>query len=469
MQLASLPIHQLHGLLVGYQISAVDLTQECLAQIEAFDDEVNAFISVMPEQAIQAAVAAEHRLLDRDRVTPLTGIPIAIKDNIFTVGTPTSCASRYFAGHRADYDASVVRRLQAAGAVIIGKTNMDEFAMGSWATTSFYGPTRNPWDLQRLPGGSSGGSAAAVAAHMAVAALGTDTGGSVRQPASLCGLVGLRPTHGIISNHGLVHSVASLDTIGPMTREVMDCAYLLSILIGEDAADPAARPLARVDPDFLSAGIKGLRIGVPQELMETLESDIDGALATALNELLRLGAKVQAVSIPKIETALATYNVLAAAGAAETFKTIDFEGAGLGEEVTRRILAGVRYLTGDQQARLAEARREQSSLKRAFQRIFKRGVDILFAPTSPITAIRLDEIADYDPERLHLSDMMVVPAALAGLPALSLPAGFSTDGLPIGMQLIGPALSDQWLLRVAYAYEQNTDWHRRRPPHLSDH
>jgi aspartyl-tRNA(Asn)/glutamyl-tRNA(Gln) amidotransferase subunit A len=458
---------------------------------------VRAFLAIDDENALEQARAADDRreTLRRGPSTGsggasgqatddrrLLGIPLAIKDVISTEGLTTTCGSRMLEEYVPPYDATVVTRLKAAGAVLIGKTNCDEFAMGSSNENSAYFPTRNPWDLTRVPGGSSGGSAAAVAACEALGALGTDTGGSIRQPASLCGVTGIKPTYGRVSRYGLVAFASSLDQIGPFARSARDCALLLGAIAGADPRDSTAAP--QPTPDYvaaLSGDLRGLRVGVPREyFVEGMEPGVEAAVRTAVVALRDGGATVVEVSLPHTKYALPVYYIIAPAEASANLARYDgvryglrvpdetywdelekTRGAGFGPEVRRRIMLGAYALSaGYYDAYYRRAQQVRTLIRRDFQQVFEQ-VDILAAPTSPTVAFRIGEKTD-DPLAMYLADVCTLPVSLAGVPGLTIPCGFS-DGLPVGLQLIGRPFDEATLLRAGDAYQRMTDWHTRRP------
>ncbi|MBX5493149.1 MAG: Asp-tRNA(Asn)/Glu-tRNA(Gln) amidotransferase subunit GatA [Chloroflexi bacterium] len=463
------------------EVSAVELTEAYLARIERVEPAVRAFLTITADEArAQARDADARRAAGED--APLLGLPLALKDVLCTAGVRTTCGSRMLEQFVPPYDATAVARLAAAGAVFLGKTNMDEFAMGSSTENSAFFPTRNPWDIDRVPGGSSGGSAAAVAALEAPAALGTDTGGSIRQPAALCGVVGLKPTYGRVSRYGLVAFASSLDQIGPFARTAADCALLLAVLAGADPCDATALP--DPVPDYLAelAGdLRGLRVGVPREYFGSgLEPGVEAAVRAALTQLEELGATVDEVSLPHTEYGVAVYYLIAPAEASANLARYDgvkygyavpaptlldgyfrTRAEGFGAEVKRRIMLGTYALSaGYYDAYYLKAQKVRTLIKGDFDRAFER-FDVLATPTSPTVAFRLGERLT-DPLAMYLSDVCTIPVNLAGLPGLSVPCGF-VDGLPVGLQLIGPPLSEGRLLRVAQRYQDATDWHRRYP------
>jgi len=469
-------VSELSALLVRGEVSSREVTEAFLERIEEVETRVRAFVTVDAEGALAAADAADARLRSGDRPSPLTGVPIAIKDNICTKGLKTTCSSRILEGYIPPYDATVVKALRRAGAVIIGKANLDEFAMGSSVENSAFYPTHNPWDLDRVPGGSSGGSAAAVAAGEAPCALGSDTGGSVRQPASLCGVVGLKPTYGRGSRFGLVAFASSLDQIGPITRDVRDAALLMDVIAGHDPLDATSADVEV--PEYtasLEGGVRGLRIGVPREYFGSgLEPGVEEAVRKALDVLADLGAEVEECSLPHTEYALSAYYIIAPAEASSNLARYDgvrygYRAAGaedllgmygrtrregFGEEVKRRIMLGTYALSaGYYDAYYLKAQQVRTLVRRDFEAAFER-FDLLAAPTSPTVAFGIGQKID-DPLQMYLSDVCTVPVNLAGVPALSVPCGLS-DGLPVGLQLMGRPLDEATLLRVAYAYEQET-------------
>jgi len=479
-----LTIHECAELLAGRQVSSRELTQAALDRIAAVDARVRAFITVTGEQALAQADDADRRLGAGER-GPLLGVPVAIKDLMVTRGAPTTCGSKMLEHFVAPYEATVVRRLFDAGAVMVGKTNMDEFAMGSSTENSAFFPTRNPWDLERVPGGSSGGSAAAVAAGEAPYALGSDTGGSIRQPAALCGVVGMKPTYGRVSRYGLVAFASSLDQIGPFTRDVRDMATVLNAICGHDACDSTSAPVPV--PDFaagLEGGVRGMRIGVPKEYMpENLHPGVRDAINAALAALVDAGAEVdREVTLPSTEAALAVYYVIAPSEASANLARYDgvkygfsyqqgasmwenmekTRGLGFGAEVKRRIMIGTYALSsGYYDAYYLKAQKVRTVIRREFDDAFAR-YDALVAPVTPTPAFRLGEKTG-DPYEMYLNDVFTLPVNIAGLPGISVPCGF-VDGLPVGLQVIGKPFDEATVLRVARAYEASADWASRRPP-----
>ncbi len=478
-----LTIHQAQALLRSGQISSVELTQALLDRILAIDNDVRAYLSLLPEEALAQAEAADRRRAAGDD-TPVLGVPLAIKDVICTQGVTTTCGSRILENFIPPYDATAVARLRAAGAVFLGKTNTDEFAMGSSTEHSAFFTTGNPWDLERVPGGSSGGSAAAVAAGEALGAFGTDTGGSVRQPASLCGIVGLKPTYGRVSRYGLVAHGSSLDQIGTLARDVEDAAILLGCIAGHDRLDSTS--LDAPVPDYVCEmksgdGLKGLRVGVPREyFIEGMEPGVEAAVRAALGVMAGQGAQVVEVSLPRTEYAIPIYYLVSTAEASSNLARYDgvrygvrVEGAdmwrtyydtrevNLGPEVKRRIMLGTYVLSaGYYDAYYLKAQQARTLLRQDFERAWEQ-VDVLVCPTSPSVAFKLGQKMD-DPLQMYLSDVFTVSLNLVGMCGISVPCGF-VDGMPVGLQLMGPALGESAILRAAYAYEQATEWHTRRP------
>lgn len=488
MDPCALTIHEAAERLRAGDFSSAELTKAVLRRMERLDPRIRAYLRVEPEMALAQAEAADARLAEwhrGDSPSPprLMGIPLAIKDILCTRGIPTTCGSRILQNFVPPYDATAVARLKDQGAVILGKTNTDEFAMGSSTENSAYFTTCNPWDLLRVPGGSSGGSAAAVAADMAIGALGSDTGGSVRQPAALCGIVGLKPTYGRVSRWGLVAFASSLDQVGPIAKDVRDCAILLQAIAGHDPRDSTS-----VDapvPDYLAAlegEIRELRVGVPKEyFVPGMEPGVADAVKAALRVLEDLGAILVDVSLPHTEYALPAYYLIAPAEASANLARYDgvkyglsvregsnvwdmirqTRGQGFGPEVKRRIMLGTYALSaGYYDAYYLRAQKARTLIRRDFDRAFQQA-DVLACPVSPTVAFPIGERAD-DPLQMYLSDVFTLAASLAGVCAISVPCGFAQD-LPVGLQIIGRAFDEPTVLRVAYAYEQATDWHMRKP------
>jgi aspartyl-tRNA(Asn)/glutamyl-tRNA(Gln) amidotransferase subunit A len=477
-----LSIQEAHDQLASKQISSVELTQSCLDRIDAVEDQVQSFLTITPEIALAQAAVAD-RMLAAGEGGPLTGIPVQIKDVMCTEGVPTTCASRMLENFVPVYNATVVEKLINQGAVMLGKGNMDEFAMGSSCENSAFHPTHNPWDLERVPGGSSGGAAASVASGETIFALGSDTGGSVRQPASLCGVVGLKPTYGLVSRYGLIAFASSLDQIGPVGRSVQDCALVLNAIAGHDPRD--ATSVARDQQDYtatLGQDIKGMRLGVPEEyFVDGMEPGTRKAIDEALAKLEYLGAIIKPVSLPTTRYALACYYIIAPSECSANLARYDgvkygysyqdtsdmWEALektreyGFGPEVTRRVMLGTYALSsGYYDAYYLKAQKARTLIRQDFDRVFQE-VDALVTPTSPVTAFKIGEKTG-DPVQMYLIDVCTLPVNIAGLPGLSVPCGFS-DGLPVGMQLIGPNFSEGILLRTAHAYEAATEWSSARP------
>ena len=478
-----LTIHEAAALLRKREVSSRELTQAALERIAAVDPKVRAFLAVTGEQALAQADAADARL-KQDEAGELLGVPVAIKDVLTTKGVATTCGSKMLEHFVPPYTATVVRRLFDAGAVMVGKTNMDEFAMGSSTENSAYFPTRNPWDLDRVPGGSSGGSAAAVAAGEAVYALGSDTGGSIRQPAALCGVVGMKPTYGRVSRYGLVAFASSLDQVGPFARDVRDVAIVLNAICGHDACDSTSAPVEV--PDFtagLERGAKGMRIGVPKEYMpETLHAGVRARVQEALAALEAQGAEIdREVTLPSTEAALAVYYIIAPSEASSNLARYDgvkygfsfqqgsgmwdnmekTRGRGFGPEVKRRIMIGTYALSsGYYDAYYLKAQKVRTVIRHEFDEAFAK-YDVLVAPVTPTPAFRIGE-KTADPFEMYLNDVFTLPVNIAGLPGISVPAGF-VDGLPVGLQVIGKPFDEATVLRAAHAYEQTADWRSLRP------
>ena len=482
-ELHYLTIAEAAGLLQRREISSRELTQAVIERIAAVEPRVRAYLALTTERALAQADAADVRIAAGER-GPLLGVPVAIKDLLTTNGIATTCGSKMLQNFVPPYDATVVSRLFSAGAVMLGKTNMDEFAMGSSTENSAYHPTHNPWDLTRVPGGSSGGSAAAVAAGEAIYALGSDTGGSIRQPAALCGVVGMKPTYGRVSRYGLVAFASSLDQVGPFTRSVRDMAIVLNVICGHDACDSTSAPLDV--PDFtadLDRGVAGMRIGVPREYMPaTLDVGVRARVDEALAALEAQGAIVDRdVALPSTEAALAVYYIIAPSVASANLARYDgvkygfsyqqgegmwdnmekTRGRGFGAEVKRRIMIGTYALSsGYYDAYYLKAQKVRTVIRREFDAAFEK-YDALVAPVTPTPAFKIGE-KTADPFEMYLNDVFTLPVNIAGLPGLSVPAGF-VDGLPVGLQVIGKPFDEATVLRVARAYEQTATWGAKRP------
>lgn len=475
-------LSELSALLEAGDVSSVQLTEHFLARIKAHDPELNSFISVTETQALAAAAEAD-ALRSAGKAGPLTGIPIAHKDIFCTRGVKTSCGSKMLDNFASPYDATVVEKLQQAGVVMLGKTNMDEFAMGSSNETSFYGAVKNPWNTRAVPGGSSGGSAASVAARLAPAATGTDTGGSIRQPASFCGITGLKPTYGRVSRYGMIAFASSLDQAGPMAQSAEDCALLLNAMSGFDPKDSTS--LEQPVPDYsaeLNKPLGGLRIGLPKEYFgEGLSADINKVVQTALQQYRDMGAEIIDISLPNTHLAVPVYYVVAPAECSSNLSRFDgvrfghrcddpkdledlykrSRGEGFGDEVKRRIMVGTYALSaGYYDAYYIKAQQLRRMISDDFKQAFEK-VDVIMGPAAPETAFNIGEKTD-DPISMYLSDIYTIAVNLAGLPGMSVPAGFSNN-MPVGLQIIANHFEESRLLNVAHQYQQQTDWHKQIP------
>jgi aspartyl-tRNA(Asn)/glutamyl-tRNA(Gln) amidotransferase subunit A len=484
MELHTLTIAQAHDLLKRKAITSQELTRAVLERIAALDPRLGAYLTVTADNALEAACLADQRIAG-GQIAPLTGIPLGIKDVLCTQGVRTTCGSRILENFKPPYDAHVIQRLKTQRAVLVGKLNMDEFAMGSTTEHSAFYPTRNPWNLNHIPGGSSGGSAAAVAADLCIAALGSDTGGSIRQPASHCGVVGLKPTYGRVSRFGLVAFASSLDQIGPLSKTVQDCALTFQAIAGHDPADSTSVP--GPVPDFsadLDLGIKGLRLGIPRAFFDSqgLDPQVSTAVQTAIGTLTALGAQTVDIELPHSEYAVAAYYIIAASEASSNLARYDgvkyglrdngkegllemyrsTRSAGFGAEVQRRILIGTYALSaGYYEAYYGKASQVRTLIIDDFKKAFQQ-CDVIVSPVAPTAAPALGETLD-DPLAMYLTDAYTLPVNLAGIPGISVPCGFSQQGLPIGLQLIADHFNEGILLRMAYAFEQNTDFHHHKP------
>jgi aspartyl-tRNA(Asn)/glutamyl-tRNA(Gln) amidotransferase subunit A len=482
---AELTIHDLADRLRRSETTAVEIAESVFRRIDSVESRIQAYTTVVRDAALRQAEAADRRIRSGGDLSPLTGIPIAVKDNLCTDGVRTTCSSRILENFRPPYDATVVRRLRGAGAVIVGKTNLDEFAMGSSTENSGFTVTRNPWSEDRIPGGSSGGSAAAVSADLCAGALGSDTGGSIRQPAAMCGVVGLKPTYGRVSRYGLVAFASSLDQIGPLAKDVTDCAILLQAIAGHDPLDSTSADRAVPDPvRGLREPVEGLRIGIPQEyFVEGTDPEVAKAVREAVRTLEKLGAKTFEIRMPHTAYAIATYYILATAEASSNlarydgvrygFRTessrdlldmyVNTRREGFGPEVKRRIMLGTYALSaGYYDAYYRKAQCVRTLIKRDFDEAFQL-VDAIVTPTAPTAAFRIGEKSE-DPLQMYLSDIFTISVNLAGVPAVSVPCGLNSERLPIGLQLIGRPFDEAGILRAAYAFEQATEWHKRKPP-----
>lgn len=485
MNLAELTISEANKRLQKGEISVRELLSSVFDYIEKFEPLINAFITTLKEDAEKKGVEIQKRIDNKKNLTPLTGIPVSVKDIFCTEGILTTCASRMLSNFIPPYDATVVKRLKEAGAIIIGKTNMDEFAMGSSTENSAFKKTKNPWDLSRVPGGSSGGSAAAVTACMGFGSVGTDTGGSIRQPASFCGVVGLKPTYGRVSRYGMVAFASSLDQGGPFARTVEDCAIILSIIAGHDHMDSTSADIPV--PDYLSElkkDIKGLKLGIPKEyFIKGIDSEVESSVKNAISALEKNGAIIEDISLPHTEYGLAVYYIIAPSEASSNLARYDgvkygyrtdnsnnlmemymkTRSEGFGTEVKRRIMLGTYALSsGYYDAYYRKAQQVRRLVKDDFENAFKK-VDAIVTPTSPTPAFKFGE-RTVDPLTMYLSDVFTIPVNLAGLPGISIPCGFNRDGLPIGLQIIGKPFDEGTILRIANSYEKDTEWHKQRPP-----
>jgi len=483
VELQNLTIHQLHELLSKKEVTSKEVTESFLKRIELVDGKVHAYTTLTPELAIKQAKQADENIR-QGKLNTLTGIPLAIKDVLCIQGVKTTCGSKILENFIAPYDATVIKKLKEKGVVFIGRTNMDEFAMGSTTETSHFGTTRNPWDLERIPGGSSGGSAAAVSADECTAALGTDTGGSIRQPAACCGLVGLKPTYGRVSRFGLVAFASSLDQIGPMTKDVKDTAILMNDICGYDPLDSTS--VDKEVPDYtqvLGREVKGMSVGIPREyFIEGLDREVEEAIREAVKVLEGLGMNIKEVSLPHTEYAVAVYYLIAPAEASSNLARYDgvrygyrtqedvglldmykhSRSEGFGAEVKRRIMLGTYALSaGYYDAYYKKASQVRTLIRNDFEKAFKE-CDVIVTPTYPTTAFKIGEKVD-DPLKLYLSDIFTIPANLAGIAGISIPCGLSSEGLPIGLQILANFFQEEKLLKVAHAYEQHTKWHLKKP------
>lgn len=483
MDLYKSTAHELHDKLVNKEISSVELTNALYKRIDAVEDQVKAYVTLDKENALAQAAKVDAMIAAGEKIAPLAGIPGAIKDNICTKGLLTTCSSKMLSNVVPIYDAHVITKLRAEDTIFLGKTNMDEFAMGSTTESSYFQVTRNPWNLERVPGGSSGGSAAAIAAGEAIWTLGSDTGGSIRQPASFNGCVGIKPTYGRVSRYGCVAFASSLDQIGPITRDVTDAATVLNTICGKDEHDSTSLP---VDvPDFtkaLRADVKGLRIGLPKEYYgEGLDPKVHAELKKAIAQYEAMGAEIVEISLPHTEYAVITYYIIAPAEASANLARYDgvrygFRAAnatsapemttlsrteGFGDEVKRRIMLGTYVLSsGYYDAYYKKAMQVRTLIRRDFDAAFEQ-CDVILAPTSPVVAYPID--GKMDPLSIYLLDVYTIPVNMAGLPGISVPAGFA-DGMPVGMQLIGNPLDEETVLRAAYTFEQANEYHKVLAP-----
>ncbi len=485
MSLHKLTLVELQKKFNAGEVTAAEIVRAYSHRISQVEPKVKAFVTHTQESTSIQAESLDRKLKGWRKTLPLSGMPLAIKDNICTDGVLTTCSSRMLQNFVPPYDATVIARLRAQDYMLLGKTNLDEFAMGSSTENSAVGPSRNPWNLQCVPGGSSGGSAAAVAAEECAAALGSDTGGSIRQPAAFCGVVGLKPTYGRVSRYGLVAFASSLDQIGPITRTVADAALLLGAIAGHDPLDSTS--IDRPVPDYMQSlqkqDLKTLRVGVPVEFFtEGINPEVEESVRSAIKELKRLGAEIKEIQLPRTDAAVAVYYVIATAEASSNLARFDgvkfgfraketkdllelymkTRQEGFGPEVKRRIMLGTYVLSaGYYDAYYGKAQAVRTLICQDFEAAFKE-VDLIVTPTAPTPAFKLGEKSE-DPLQMYLSDIFTISVNLAGLPAISIPCGFSNAGLPIGLQLIGRAFEEETVLRAAHAYEQSTQWHRQKP------
>jgi len=484
MELYNLSVRKAHEMLVNKEISSVELTSAVLANIRRVDPKIRAYLTITEEQALEQARLADIRLNSNENITPLTGIPYAVKDCLSTRGIRTTCGSKILDGYIPQFSASVVDSLDKSGAVLLGKHNMDEFGMGSSCENSAFFNTRNPWDLDRVPGGSSGGSAASVSTGLSLFAIGEDTGGSIRMPAGFCNIVGLKPTYGRVSRFGHIALVSSFDCVGPLTQDVFDCATVLQTIAGKDPKDGTSLPDSV--PSYTSSlgkAVKGLRLGIPEEyFQEGMDAGVEKAIQEAIHVYEKLGMQICNVSLPHTQAALPVYYLILFAEASANLARFDgtrfgysssqnvesvidliiqSRQEGFGEEVKRRIMLGAYVLSaGYYDAYYLKAQKVRSLIRDDFKSTFEN-CDVILAPTCPSTAFKIGE-KKQDPLTMYLSDIYVVATNPAGVPALSLPCGFS-DGLPVGMQLIGNHLTEELLFQVGYAYQAETKWHKMRP------
>ncbi len=484
MSLHALTLHELHEKLKKREISSEELAESVFSRISATEEKVHSYITLCRESALEEAKRADERFRKGGECPPLLGIPVALKDIFLTRGLQTTCASKILANFVPPFNATTVEKLKAAGAVVVGKTNMDEFAMGSSTENSAFSITSNPWKLDRVPGGSSGGSAAAVAADQCIASLGTDTGGSIRQPAACCGVVGLKPTYGRVSRFGIIAFASSLDQVGPVTKDITDCATMLETIAGYDPADSTS--VSVPVPSYrrlLDGNLRGLRVGIPREyFIPGMQPEVEQAVREGIRVLEKEGIRVEEVSLPHTDYAIAAYYIIATAEAssnlarydgmkygyrapakdlAETYMKSREEG--FGPEVKRRIMLGTYALSaGYYDAYYLKAQKVRALIKKDFEEVFER-CDAILTPTAPTTAFKIGEKIQ-DPLQMYLSDIFTISVNLAGLPGLSLPCGFDFEGLPIGMQMIGKHFDESTILRIGFAYEQATEWHKRKPP-----
>ncbi|MHB8138266.1 MAG: Asp-tRNA(Asn)/Glu-tRNA(Gln) amidotransferase subunit GatA [Smithellaceae bacterium] len=483
MELHQLTIHELQEKIKSGEVSSTQITRSVFARVDEVEERVHSYIRLMKDEALTAAARADEDIKKGD-IRPLTGIPVALKDIVCTKGIPTTCGSHILHNFVPPYNATVVKKLREAGAVFVGKTNMDEFAMGSSTETSYFGPTRNPWDLERIPGGSSGGSASAVAADECIASIGSDTGGSIRQPAALCGIVGMKPTYGRVSRFGLIAFASSLDQIGPFTKDVEDCAIMMNVLAGYD---PRESTSVKADvPDyrqFIGRGIQGWKIGIPKEyFVEGIDPEVSAAVKKTIDVVKKCGGECVDISLPHTQYSIAVYYIIAPAEASSNLARYDgvkygyratdardlmemyckTRMQGFGAEVKRRIMIGTYALSaGYYDAYYGKASQVRALIRRDFDEAFKK-CDVILTPTTPTPAFKIGEKTD-DPLQMYLSDIFTISTNLAGIPGISVPCGFTAAGLPIGVQFLAGHFEEGKLLQIASAYENNAVIEKRRP------
>jgi len=483
MELHQLTIHELQKLIQNGEVSSTQITRSVFSRIDEVEERIHSYIRLMKDEALAAAARADEDIKNGN-IRPLTGIPVALKDIVCTKGITTTCGSNILHNFVPPYDATVVEKLSAAGAVFVGKANMDEFAMGSSTETSFFGPTRNPWDLERIPGGSSGGSATAVAADECIASIGSDTGGSIRQPAALCGVVGLKPTYGRVSRFGLIAFASSLDQIGPFTKDVEDCAIMMNVLAGYDPRESTSVKMEVPDyRQFISRDISGWKVGIPKEyFVEGIDPEVSAAINGAIDTVKKCGGQCIDISLPHTQYSVAVYYIIAPAEASSNLARYDgvkygFRASGerdlmemyrktrmegFGEEVKRRIMIGTYALSaGYYDAYYGKASQVRALIRRDFDEAF-RECDIILTPTTPTPAFKIGEKTD-DPLQMYLSDIFTISTNLAGIPGISVPCGFTAAGLPIGVQFLAGHFEEGKLLQVASAYEKSAAVEKRRP------
>ena len=484
MNIKNITIKETAALIKDKKISPVELTKAFLERIETVDKDLNTYITVLSDQALKTAESAENEIMKGNYLGPLHGVPIGLKDIFVMKDVAATCGSKMLENFISPYDATVTTRIKKSGAVILGKNNMDEFAMGSSNETSFFGPVRNPWNTGKVPGGSSGGSASATAAGLCTASLGTDTGGSIRQPAALCGVTGLKPTYGRVSRYGMIAFASSLDQAGPLTRSVEDAAIILNTISGRDKLDSTSVDVPV--PDFtknLNGDIKGMKIGIPKEyFVDGIDNDVERSVLKAIQDIKSLGAEIVEISLPHTKYAISTYYIIAPCEAssnlarydgvrygyrapdADSLRDLFFRSRseGFGEEVKRRIMLGTYALSsGYYDAYYLKSQKVRTLIREDFKKAWET-VDVIVAPTTPETAFNINEKTD-DPIKMYLSDVLTIPCNIAGIPGLSTPCGFSSDNLPIGLQILGKSFDEDSILRVAHAYEKVNNWNLKTP------